>query len=117
MRNLSTRFAIQFAAGSALPLLLLFLTAPDPAAPVEAEGRVTLCHLPPGNPANPRTIEVGETAVAAHLAHGDALGACVEEPEAICGDGLLQPGEECDDGNDNPYDGCDECRIVDITPD
>ncbi|HSE41117.1 MAG TPA: DUF4215 domain-containing protein, partial [Acidobacteriota bacterium] len=35
----------------------------------------------------------------------------------ICGDGILQPGEECDDGNNNPFDGCDLCRIVDITPD
>lgn len=45
-------------------------------------GKVTICHIPPGNPANAHTIEVGSPAVAAHLAHGDSLGACpVSEPE------------------------------------
>ena len=39
--------------------------------------RVTLCHIPPGNPSNAHTITVGSPAVAAHLAHGDDLGACV----------------------------------------
>jgi len=43
--------------------------------------KVTLCHVPPGNPANAHTIVVGEAAVPAHLAHGDSLGAC---PQA-CG--------------------------------
>src|SRR6185436_13302175 len=27
-------------------------------------------------------------------------------PPAICGDGVLQTGEECDDGNATPGDGC-----------
>lgn len=37
----------------------------------------TLCHRPPGNPTNERTITVGsDAAVIAHLAHGDSLGAC-----------------------------------------
>jgi cysteine-rich repeat protein len=35
----------------------------------------------------------------------------------VCGDGVVQQGEECDDGNDNPFDGCDMCIFVDITPD
>lgn len=38
--------------------------------------KVTLCHIPPGNPAGKNTIIVGESAVKAHLAHGDYLGAC-----------------------------------------
>ena len=38
--------------------------------------KVTLCHRPPGNPANAHTISVGEPAKAAHLRHGDQLGAC-----------------------------------------
>lgn len=30
-----------------------------------------------------------------------------------CGNGALDPGESCDDGNDNPNDGCDgNCRIT-----
>jgi hypothetical protein len=41
----------------------------------EGQG-VTLCHIPPGNPANAHTITVGAPAVKAHLRHGDTLGAC-----------------------------------------
>ena len=39
-------------------------------------GKVTLCHIPPGNPDNAHTITVGASAVPAHLAHGDTLGPC-----------------------------------------
>jgi len=49
--------------------------APEAEEAEEDEG-VTLCHLPPGNPANAHTITVGEPAVKAHLRHGDTLGAC-----------------------------------------
>ena len=42
--------------------------------------KVTICHLPPGNPANTQTLSVGSPAVKAHLAHGDHLGSCVEVP-------------------------------------
>ena len=38
--------------------------------------KVELCHCPPGNPMNCQTICVAQTAVPAHLAHGDLLGAC-----------------------------------------
>ena len=38
--------------------------------------KVTICHLPPGNPANAHTISVGASAVPAHLDHGDSIGAC-----------------------------------------
>lgn len=56
----------------------------------EEETKVAVCHVPPGNPENPHTIEVGESAVPAHLAHGDTEGACVEEtpaPESGEGEG------------------------------
>ena len=39
--------------------------------------KTTVCHIPPGNPANAHTICVGNPAVPAHLAHGDHLGECV----------------------------------------
>ncbi|HUF38131.1 MAG TPA: DUF5666 domain-containing protein, partial [Anaerolineales bacterium] len=42
----------------------------------EESGKVVICHYPPGNPENEHTIEVGEPAVQAHLAHGDSMGAC-----------------------------------------
>ena len=41
--------------------------------------KVTICHIPPGNPENAHTIKVGESAVDAHLAHGDTLGECPED--------------------------------------
>jgi cysteine-rich repeat protein len=40
-------------------------------------------------------------------------GTTMEEP--VCGDQVVDPGEECDDGNDNDDDGCKQCwrdRIV-----
>jgi hypothetical protein len=40
------------------------------------DGKVTLCHIPPGNPENAHTIRVSENAVPAHLANGDTLGEC-----------------------------------------
>ena len=43
---------------------------------IEDDEKVTLCHIPPGNPGNAKTITVGASAVAAHLAHGDTLGPC-----------------------------------------
>jgi hypothetical protein len=50
-----------------------------------AEGRIEICHLPatapicqlPATaPESPQTITVSASSVAAHLAHGDSLGAC-----------------------------------------
>ena len=41
-----------------------------------AAEKVVICHVPPGNPSNAHTISVSESAVPAHLAHGDSIGAC-----------------------------------------
>jgi hypothetical protein len=38
--------------------------------------KVPICHIPPGNPGNRHTIYVGESAVPAHIAHGDYRGPC-----------------------------------------
>jgi hypothetical protein len=42
--------------------------APDP--------KITICHLPPGNPENIQTISVGPSAIQSHLDHGDLVGDC-----------------------------------------
>ncbi len=42
-------------------------------------GRVTLCHIPPGNLGNARTITVGCAARDRHLAHGDFCGPCEDD--------------------------------------
>jgi hypothetical protein len=41
--------------------------------------KTTICHIPPGNPANAHTLCVGNASVEAHVAHGDQLGACAVE--------------------------------------
>jgi len=46
---------------------------------------VTLCHIPPGNPANPQTITVAEPSVQAHKAHGDAIGPCDSAEASVSG--------------------------------
>jgi len=35
-----------------------------------------VCHLPPDDPGNQKTLIVGDAAIADHLLHGDSLGAC-----------------------------------------
>lgn len=64
------------------------------AAPA-ANGKIQICHVPPGNPANAHTITVSPAAWAGHSHHpGDHLGACE-------GDG----GGEADGGVSTPEDG------------
>ncbi|MFH1162005.1 MAG: peptidoglycan-binding protein [Candidatus Jorgensenbacteria bacterium] len=47
------------------------------------EKKVVVCHLPPENPGNKQSLEISESALEAHLAHGDALGACKTQPITI----------------------------------
>ncbi len=44
--------------------------------------KVTLCHVPPGNPANVQLVSVGAPAVGAHMKHGDAV--CAAGDSACC---------------------------------
>ncbi len=48
----------------------------DPCADDDGDGRVTICHWPPGNFSNARTITISVKALPAHLAHGDSCGPC-----------------------------------------
>jgi hypothetical protein len=42
--------------------------------------KTTICHIPPGNPANAHTLCIGNPAVGPHLSHhGDYLGPCHTE--------------------------------------
>ena len=48
--------------------------------PKEETHKTTICHIPPGNPANAHTLCIGNQAVPAHLQnHGDYLGPCKTE--------------------------------------
>jgi hypothetical protein len=40
------------------------------------QSRIEICHVPPGAPAEARTITVSGSSLPAHLSHGDPLGAC-----------------------------------------
>ena len=73
-----------------------------------AEGSecVFVCHVPPGRPSKAHTICVGESAVDAHLAHGDILGPCAGDIGACCNgeqcsDGVIE--SECDDIDDGTF--------------
>lgn len=44
--------------------------------------KVSVCHIPPGNPANAHTICISANGVPAHLAHGCRLGACEAEADS-----------------------------------
>lgn len=44
------------------------------------EEKVTICHIPLGNPDLKHTLTIGKSALEAHLAHGDAVGVCPQEP-------------------------------------
>jgi len=61
--------------------------------------KVTLCHIPPGNPGNAHTITVGAPAVRAHLAHGDYLGPCAGDVPPGSDGGVPNPNP---DPNPNP---------------
>ena len=98
---------------SAVSLLLVtqsaFAVANNPCTAAEiARGKTTVCHVPPGNPANAMTICVGSTGAnspAAHLANhpGDSLGACTVN---LCGNGVCDETENC---GTCPADcGCDD---------
>jgi hypothetical protein len=45
---------------------------------LNAENKCTICHVPPGNPGNAHTLNIGCSAVDAHLRNhpGDCLGPC-----------------------------------------
>jgi hypothetical protein len=40
------------------------------------EVKITICHIPPGNPTKKQTISIGISAWPAHQAHGDKEGPC-----------------------------------------
>ncbi len=46
----------------------------------KVEQKVAICHSPPGNPDNKQTIEVGVSALQAHINHGDEIGPCDGSP-------------------------------------
>ena len=73
------------------------------------EERVEVCHIPPGNTGNAHAITIAESAVPAHLAHGDYLGAC-EGPDD---DATDDDGDDSGDQDDGPTADIDNDGIGD----
>ncbi len=71
--------------------------------------KLVICHIPPGNPDNSRTISISESAWPAHEAHGDSMGACGEgdDDDSDDGDGS-DDGDDEDDNGENDDDGGDD---------
>ena len=47
----------------------------------QSDHKTTICHVPPGNPDNPQTITIDDSAVQTHLTNhpGDSLGPCADD--------------------------------------
>jgi hypothetical protein len=76
-------FAIAFAIASVLGAATVVGAQVD---------KVTICHIPAGDPDNAHTITVGAPAVDAHMQQGDKMGACP-------GDAAKTPGDQGSPGS------------------
>jgi LPXTG-motif cell wall-anchored protein len=83
---------LMFVLGAAAVGLVSFGVAPAAAG---TDGKVTVCHVPPGNPANAHSITISVNALPAHLAHGDTVGPCTYPPrnQALIAPATVAPGE------------------------
>lgn len=79
--------------------------------------RVTICHIPPGNPDNAHTLMISSFALPAHLAHGDYTGQCINRDDSD-EDGVEDTYDNCplvanadqtDSDGDGAGDVCDNC--------
>lgn len=51
-------------------------TVPGTGTGTGTEQKMTICHIPPGNPSKKKTLSIGSSAWPAHQAHGDTEGEC-----------------------------------------
>jgi hypothetical protein len=72
--------------------------------------KTTICHVPPGNPANAHTLCIGNPAVSPHIHHhGDYVGPCKAEipctPPPSTGNGGQSGGDQSGTGGTTPGTG------------
>ena len=66
----------RFVRGLCIPAAVATLIVLPPIASAVNE-KVTICHIPPGNPANAHSITISVSALQTHLdQHGDSIGEC-----------------------------------------
>jgi len=121
--------------------ILIALFALSASAAWAGNGKIQICHIPPGNPGNWHTLTISQNALPAHQAHGDLVGSCLANCESLCDDGnkctidavpsttecLCQsaprPAVDCSDGRActtdscNPAQGCLAAPVVCQAPD
>src|SRR5688500_38145 len=81
---------------AAVGTALLWIGVSPAGASTDDDRKVTVCHVPPGNPANAHNIVISENALPAHLGHGDTLGPCSTYPpgsQAVVAPSTVDPGE------------------------
>src|SRR6185295_14897439 len=76
--------------------VLIALFALSASAAWAGNAKVQVCHIPPGNPSNFHTITISESALSAHLGHGDLAGACFANCDTLCSDGNACTIDACD---------------------
>ena len=75
--------------------------------------KITICHIPPGNPSNVHTISVSQKALDAHLTHGDILGECGQvDPEIL---DIVEEIHQVSTEYENNGDVLDEATVIDYT--
>jgi hypothetical protein len=94
---------IRFATSTRVLTIYLIFSAASAAsaAPGSSSEKLSVCHVPTGNPANAHTIAIGAAALPAHLAHGDAEGPCApvcRNDGTACGDSAECCNGLCSDG-------------------
>jgi hypothetical protein len=57
-------------------VLFLFAFTTNPQKNDQTGHKITICHIPPGNPSNAHKITIDESAWPAHEAHGDTKHLC-----------------------------------------
>ena len=93
-------------------VLVAFALGCTPALPGESAGDDTTGVAPGTTGEATPTTSAGETAGATvdAVATGASSGEAPTGP--VCGDGVVDGDEDCDDGNDDPVDGCDACALA-----
>jgi hypothetical protein len=67
---------VRFVALAIAALALWLVPSSSLAQGNSGKTRLTICHVPPGNPDAGRTLTVSESAWGAHQSHGDTMGPC-----------------------------------------